>query len=830
MSARAKTAPAAPPLSEETTTTTSKQTTGNQLQNLERRLQSLEEGGNATTAATTTTTTTTTIGDITTVVVAPSPQASAAATTTTNSSSNNNNPLLKRIQAAQERARLAEQQEKAATIARQAAETERQRLEEEAAWANEEQERIQRAQDKLRSVANRAIEDRQRGATTVQTQQPLLPVEVGTGGGGISSIATTKVSTDSVAASLLAELEQRPTMAIPVMKSLDPPPPSFTSMKFPPPLEMQQQLKQQQHIRPPQSISEMMMVGHGMNSRVLRENTAVVAPTHSSSPPPPPPPPSFEFVERQIMYNTSNSKSTIIEPSAPSISPGTEENDYDLLGVMPVAYMPSQQQQQQGVLAPPPPFPPSFAEFESSQPQQQQFAPAPPSHNVINTNSNTIEDEELLLTEDAIDAFKYDENGKLLTNEQRQLLITEQRQLYEQIMKEKAANDTAIAIAKAEEFDLRSSMSATRAMVQQSGSSSSILNSEQRQLYEQIMKEKAAATRAMMVQQSGSSSLSQSSQEGDGSTAQMDRAGRDINGGGNEEEDSNGTSATRRMVQIGSNQMVALHGQERTKKAIKEGTAILVQCINCQNWMQVTESATLMFCPVCQVVSPVVKQSEVLTKEEAIQLTMDRKLAEKLQAEYDSQGMDETVTEGQQSSKTRGEEDGYFTRLFGSSTMKYPATTSALSSDGTSNPVTQTVEGADSTWWNKLSSIVSYGVTTPTNESVRGELGVTLPPGAAAAQQSTTTTASSSSGSRYNNEETRGLLSPVTVDDNDANLPAARIAESRPLFSCLADSVSSATSALWSSTGSDPELEESLLITSSTRREERDTHGDYAQL
>jgi hypothetical protein len=534
------------------------------------------------------------------------------------------------------------------------------------------------------------------------------------------------------------------------------------------------------------------------------------------------------------MYNNTNSSnnnnniinSTIIEPSAPSISPGTEENGYDLLGVMPVAYMPSQQQQQQqqqqqeGVLAPPPPFPPSFAEFESS---QQQFAPAPPSiHNVINTDNNTNstdQDEELLLTEDDIDAFKYDENGKLLTNEQRQLLITEQRQLYEQIMKEKVANDNAIAIAKAEEFDLRSSLSATRAMVQHS-------------------------------------SLSQSLQEGgDGSTAaRMDMAGRDINSGGNvDEEDSSSsttTTATRRMVQIGNNQTVALHGQERTKKAIKEGTAILVQCINCQNWMQVTESATLMFCPVCQVVSPVVKQSEVLTKEEAIQLTLDRKLAEKLQAEYNSQGLDdETVTEGQQQqqqggSKTRGEEDGYFSRLFGSSTMKYPATTSALSSDGTSSiPVTQTEEeGADSTWWNKLSSIVSYGVTAPptTNNSVRGELGVTLPPGAAVAQlprssttsaATTTTSSSSSTTSHYNNEETRGLLSPVTVDENDANLPAARIAESRPLFSCLADSVTSATSALWSSTGSDPELEESLLITSSnTGREERDAHGDYAQL
>lgn len=784
MSARAKTAPVPPPssssssLEETSTSAISKQ--GNQLQNLERRLKNLEECGSATAA--------TTSADITTV--APSPQASATATT----SNSNNNPLLKRIQAAQERARLAELKEKAANAACQAAETERQRLREEAAWANEERERIQRAQDKLRSVANRAIEDRQRGTTMVQTQQSLLGGGDGilAGGGGIASIATKKASTDSVAASLLAELEQRPTMAIPIMKSLDPPPPSFTSMKFPPPLEMQQQLKQHQHAQPPpQSISEMMMVGHGMNSRVLRE-TAVVTPTLS---PPPPPPPSFDFVERQIMYNTTNNSNiTIIEPSAPSISPGTDENDYDLLGVMPVSYVPSQkqqQQQQEGILAPPPPpFPPSFAEFESS---QQQFAPAPPSNDVINTDNNakTDQDEELLTTEDDIDAFKYDENGKLLTHEQRQVMINEQRQLYEQIMNEKAANDTAIAVAKAEEFDLRSSMSATRAM----------------------------------VQHSGSSLLSQSSQEGeDGSTARMGMAGRDINSGGNEEDSSSSTTttATRRMVQIGNNQMVALHGQERTKKAIKEGTAILVQCINCQNWMQVTESATLMFCPVCQVVSPVVKQTEVVTKEEAIQLTMDRKLAEKLQAEYNSQGLDETVTEGQQQqggSKKSGEDDGYFSRLFGSSTMKYPATTTSI-------PVTQTEEGADSTWWNKLSAIVSYGVTTPpTNESVRGELGVTLPPGS-----TTSIATTSSSTSRYNNEETRGLLSPVTVDENDANLPAARIAESRPLFSCLADSVTSATTALWSSTGSDPELEESLLFTGSNGHEERDAHGDYAQL
>ena len=49
-----------------------------------------------------------------------------------------------------------------------------------------------------------------------------------------------------------------------------------------------------------------------------------------------------------------------------------------------------------------------------------------------------------------------------------------------------------------------------------------------------------------------------------------------------------------------------------------------------------------------------VKQNEVLTKEEALQLTMDRKLAEKLQAEYNSQDINETVEERQQGSKTSG--------------------------------------------------------------------------------------------------------------------------------------------------------------------------------
>ncbi|GAH36414.1 unnamed protein product, partial [marine sediment metagenome] len=47
------------------------------------------------------------------------------------------------------------------------------------------------------------------------------------------------------------------------------------------------------------------------------------------------------------------------------------------------------------------------------------------------------------------------------------------------------------------------------------------------------------------------------------------------------------SSATGTQIQIGDGQKVQLHGQEKTKEAINEGTAQLVLCLNCNNWMQV---------------------------------------------------------------------------------------------------------------------------------------------------------------------------------------------------------------------------------------------------
>ncbi|KAL7467664.1 hypothetical protein ACHAXS_011268 [Conticribra weissflogii] len=487
---------------------------------------------------------------------------------------------------------------------------------------------------------------------------------------------------------------------------------------------------------------------------------------HFSVAPPPPQqlhqqqnqlqPPSFDFVEQQMKPPPPPAPAA---PTAPSPSaPEIIHHEYDHLeGILPVA-PPSTEQQppshdflSDSLPAPPP----SFTEFEQQQQQQEQFNPD---------------------MDDGI--FAYDDEGNPLSPEQRQAMIDEQRRLYEQILKEKAANDAAIAQANADAFDSRSSSAAVKAMESRN----------------QI----------------------------------MDSVGRvDVNGETSADEDGEEADRerrNRRMVKIGNNQTVALHGQERTKKAIKEGTAILVQCINCQNWMQVTETATLMFCPVCQVVSPVIKQNEVMTKDEAIQLTMDRKLAEKLQAEAYASEDEEEGGKG-----TGKPEEGYFAKLFGMGSTEDASDTAAT-------------KAADNSWWGKFSSIVSYGVAEEPKE--RGDLGVTRPPGSSSSTSypgqrrgvstmNHTSVSSARSSSPSRTEEYAGLLRPVT-DGNEANLPAGRVAEQKPLFSCIYDSVSTAASAAFSTgVGEDDEgnvhgVDSSSLLVTNARR--GDGGGNYSQL
>jgi hypothetical protein len=46
--------------------------------------------------------------------------------------------------------------------------------------------------------------------------------------------------------------------------------------------------------------------------------------------------------------------------------------------------------------------------------------------------------------------------------------------------------------------------------------------------------------------------------------------------------------------------------------------------------MQVTGSAALMYCPVCAVVSPIDQTNAAMSKEEAMQMEADRKMAEQI--------------------------------------------------------------------------------------------------------------------------------------------------------------------------------------------------------
>lgn len=687
---------------------------------------------------------------------APAPVVSAAAPT--KPQTGKNNPLLKRIQAAQERARQAEQQEKQAQLAAAAEIQRKQHEAEQAKLAAMEEQRIQKAQSALRSVAGRALEDKQKSI--------LAQLE------GKSSVE---------------EVEQ-PTAGVPIMKSMDPLPPSFDSMKFPPPKEMQQQLKHP-HIAPPMSgFGSAEMVGHGMNSRKISQQPEQQQQMAA--------PPSFDFVEHQMM--SAPVEVAPPAPTAPAESPSAPPNtmsaevDY-LQGVQPVAPPPfATEQVQQQTMAPPP----SFALFE----QQQQTTPP-----TTNTQHN-----EAVVDDDGV--FDYDLDGNPLTPAQREILLNEQRQLYESIMKEKSMNDEAIAFANADAFDQRSSNAAARAMPGGSATTHDVHNRNMDSVGRNV--EAGAASDA------AAASLAAGGTVSDEAGATDDEATR---------------RASRRLVKIGNNQTVALHGQDRTKKAIKEGTAILVQCINCQNWMQVTDTATLMFCPVCQVVSPVIQQNEVLTKEEAIQLTMDRKLAEKLQAEaYNQQ---EAGEQGEEAS-----EKGMFAKFFegigGAVVDTAESAAGALSSPSTSATAGASAAAAgpqSDTWWNKVSSIVGYGVA----DGERGEMGVTRPPGASASEfpmerrSTSAAAASSAAASPTHNEERRGLLSPVVVDGNEANLPSGRVAEQKPLFSCVMDSVSSATSAMFTTgegTQDEYGVDSSSLLVTNAGRGVGDGAGDYSKL
>lgn len=284
------------------------------------------------------------------------------------------------------------------------------------------------------------------------------------------------------------------------------------------------------------------------------------------------------------------------------------------------------------------------------------------------------------------------------------------------------------------------------------------LLAEQRQIMEQIEKNKGSKTSAAV---SAADAFDQRSNAAVARIAGGENSRVRLPGGGSATSSADAADAAQRTVKLGDNQEVALHGQERTRAAIADGTAILVQCVNCNNWMQVTDNATLMFCPVCQVVSPVDRENAVATKEEALQMEADRKLAEELQKEeYTSaerQERRQRRTQQQQQQQAQGKKD-------------------------------------ESWWdWLGLGGGAAEGTERPqphaqTSPQYRGDMGVARPPGAGAGLQAAQTGDMSFAGSNSYDAEDRSLL------NNRRGPGGARVAEAKPLFACVADSITTAAS------------------------------------
>lgn len=263
---------------------------------------------------------------------------------------------------------------------------------------------------------------------------------------------------------------------------------------------------------------------------------------------------------------------------------------------------------------------------------------------------------------------------------------------------------------------------------------------------------------------------------------------------------SHPSSAPQRAVQIGK-ESVPLHGVEVTHRAMEEGTAITVQCLACDNWMRVTKEATLMFCPVCQTVSPVVVP-EGGGPDGAVQVDSDLALAEKLQQEEYSKA----ERSEQRRAQARGTADAA-----AASPPKPAEAQGWMEWLGLSAPPT----AAPANCPERPASFEQGPVQ-------RGYMGVSLPPGSSSGAKSPPRAAASSGGLMAAQTET------ITFEEEDVVLEgrSSRAAEPRPLFSYVTDSITSAATSLYTTTLTEDEEgnihgvdSSSLLAVPTIRRE-----------
>lgn len=291
------------------------------------------------------------------------------------------------------------------------------------------------------------------------------------------------------------------------------------------------------------------------------------------------------------------------------------------------------------------------------------------------------------------------------------------------------------------------------------------LLAEQRQIMEQIESAKAsdqasgAAARAMSFNQRSNTAVAQAIGNLDRPSSSR-AAAAPSSASKNKKSSSSSSNGTPRTVNLGAGEDVPLHDQAKTKQAIKDGTAILCQCINCQNWMQVTDNATLMFCPVCQVVSPVERDgNQSIDMEAAAQMTADQKMAEEMQQEE-------------------------YKKAEGTTARAAPKT-----------PKKQVVEEGMS-WYDWM---VGNPKVAPTPTHGSSELPSRVAKAAAASKPAGLVAAQTG-------EESGAINFASSYDEQTRPLSGggARMAESKGMFACVADSITTAAQAV-TTLSEDPE-------------------------
>ena len=439
--------------------------------------------------------------------------------------------------------------------------------------------------------------------------------------------------------------------------------------------------------------------------------------------------------------------------------------------------------------------------------------------------------------------IEFDSDGHVLSTEEQRKIIEEQRLIYERIQQESRLNDAAIVAAHADAFDERVSSSLQGSTSQ---SISATLPPNNSSIHDESLNGLATSTT------------------------------------------SSGNVPSPALVDIGGGKKVSLYGTERTLDAIKEGTAILVQCVSCEEWMQLTNSATLMYCPKCKVISPVVRQSVVKTKDEAIRLTLDRKLAKEMQEKENQLVRPHTANphgHGETTTQAAGEETSlssffpsFLTRAFyqedndlnsrlttvhaadhvseetTTRDASQPSTSSCLLYPGarqqSSDTATSAIESRyvdDISLWNYFSSFLSTGDSSTRRSA---EITVSRPPSTFSSSREHAQLHGVSTGQdgrpaalSDTNDEGERLIQRTepTVSHENANIwnaSSTRVGERQPLISCVVESISHTAVALGAAISSrytdvDGMDRASLLVHGHTPRnsdETNDTDGSYHQL